>query len=196
MGFWFLPTLVLPLVYSFLPYSHTSALNLYLNVSLAKPHSNKNFHKSSPKNSHPTIASFVPYTSAKGLSDAVKKLVKQALHPFHSRPYAVLYIHPLSSSVPSFWCSVAPCYFFLLILVQQFQQWDQSLSPWIHFMPTFSQWSTLSLPSPFFPRSRLPRKTLVLLYKQIVCSISLIVIFQASSEIQDGNCLIHCSLLT
>lgn len=46
------------------------------------------------------------------------------------------------------------------------------------------------------PCSRLPRETPVLLHKQIVCSISLIVIFQASSEIQDGNCLIHCSLLT
>lgn len=123
MGFWFLPTLVLPLVPFFFPYySHTYASNLYLNVSLTKPHPNKNFHESSPQNSHPTIASFVPDTSAKGLSDAVKKLVKQALHPFHSRPYAILYIHPLSSSVPSFRCSVALCYFFLLIFVQQFQQ--------------------------------------------------------------------------
>lgn len=162
MGFWFLPILVLSLVHSFLAYySHTYALILYLNILLTKSHPNKNFHKSSFKNSHPTIASFVSDTSANGPSDAVKKLVKQALHPFHSRPYAILYIHPLSS-VP-FWCSVALCYFFLLFF---FFFWCNIFSNETSNCHPKSNFCLLSLTDPLClslfhssPCSKLPRKT-------------------------------------
>lgn len=186
-GFFLCP-LISPLLFSYLCFKPV------FKCLLTKPHPNKNFHKSSPKNSHPTIASFVPDTYAKGLSDAVKKLIKQALHPFHSRPYAILYI-VFFSSLLLMLCST------LLLLFAYFGTTVSAMRPVIvtlnqlyaYFLSLILSVSPLSIspPAPSFSG-----KLKVLLYKQIVCFSSLMIIFQAYSGIQDGNCLVHCSVLT
>lgn len=64
------------------------------------------FHINSPNNSYSTTATFVPDTSAADFLDAVKKLAKGDLHPFHLRLDTIFYISPLFLlSLPLMLCS-------------------------------------------------------------------------------------------